>query len=111
MQSFRRIIVALDLSAADKHILQFLTANAPLIGIEKAYFVHIMPDFTVPKQVDIEFQKLFAPEYPVDEKVRDKMGFDIQELIDKEAGFEYSIEVIEGKPYEKIIALDEGKRG
>ena len=103
MQSFRRIIVALDLSEADRHILQFLAANAALMGIEKAYFVHLMPDFTLPKQVDVEFQKLFAPEYPVDEKVRDKLGFDIQEAFGEEAELEYSIEVIEGKPYEKLL--------
>ena len=103
MQSFRRIIVALDLSEADRHILQFLAANAALMGIEKIYFVHLMPDFTLPKQVDVEFQKLFAPEYPVDEKVRDKLGFDIQEAFGEEAELEYSIEVIEGKPYEKLL--------
>ncbi|MCO6488040.1 MAG: universal stress protein [Phaeodactylibacter sp.] len=103
MQAFRRIIVALDLSATDRHILQFLAANAVLMGIEKAYFLHIMPDFTVPKHVDVEFQKLFAPEYPVDEKVRDKLGFDIQEAFGDDVGLEYSIEVIEGKPYEKLL--------
>ena len=103
MPSFRRIIVALDLSEADRHILQYLAANAGLMGIEKAYFVNIMLDFTVPKHVDVEFQKLFAPEYPVDEKVRDKLGFDIQEAIDESTGLEYSIEVIEGKPYEKLL--------
>ena len=103
MPSFRRIIVALDLSEADRHILQYLAANAGLMGIEKVYFVNIMLDFTVPKHVDVEFQKLFAPEYPVDEKVRDKLGFDIQEAIDESTGLEYSIEVIEGKPYEKLL--------
>lgn len=103
MQAFRRIIVALDLSETDRHILQFLAANAALMGIEKAYFLHIMPDFTVPRHVDVEFQKLFAPEYPVDEKVRDKLGFDIQEAFGDDVGLEYSIEVIEGKPYEKLL--------
>ena len=50
MQALRRIIVALDLSETDKDILQFLAANAALMGIEKAYFLHIMPDFTVPNR-------------------------------------------------------------
>jgi len=103
MQKFRRILVALDLSAADQQILKYLAANAALMGVEKAYFMHIMPDFTVPSHVDVEFQKLFAPEYPVDEKVRDKLGFDIQEIFGEDTGIEYSIEVIEGKPYEKLL--------
>lgn len=103
MQRFRRILVALDLSAADRHMLRYLAANARLLGVEKAYFVHIMPDFTLPKQVDVEFQKLFAPEYPVDEKARDKLGFDVQEAFEDDVPFEYSIEVIEGKPYDKIL--------
>ena len=103
MQSFRRVIVALDLSAADQYILRFLAANAMMLGIEKVYFVHIMPDFTLPKHVDVEFQKLFAPEYPIDEKVRDKLGFDIQDALGEETTVEYTIEVIEGKPYEKLL--------
>ncbi|MCB0586867.1 MAG: universal stress protein [Phaeodactylibacter sp.] len=103
MQALRRIIVALDLSETDKDILQFLAANTALLGIEKAYFLHIMPDFTVPKHVEVEFQKLFAPEYPVDEKVKDKLGFDIQEAFGEDTALDYSIEVIEGKPYEKLL--------
>lgn len=103
MQSIRRAIVALDLSDADRYVFRYLAANAALMGIKKAYFVHIMPDFTIPKHVDVEFQKLFAPEYPIDEKVRDKLGFDIQEAFGDDVEMEYSVEVIEGKPYEKLL--------
>ncbi len=103
MQKFRRILVALDLSSMDQHLLQYLAAQEEMLGIEKAYFVHIMPDFAVPENVEVEFQKLFAPEYPVDEKVQDKIGFDIQETFGENTALEYSINVIEGKPYEKLL--------
>jgi len=102
MQQFRRLLAALDLSSMDKDILRFLGANAASLGVEKAYFLHIMPDFSSPKNMDVEFQKLFAPEYPIDEKVRDKLSLDAEEILGEDT-FSYDIEVIEGKPYEKLL--------
>lgn len=102
MQQFRRLLAALDLSSMDKDILKFLAVNASLLGVEKAYFLHIMPDFSSPRNMDVEFQKLFAPEYPIDEKVKDKLSLDAEEIVGKDT-FSYDIEVIEGKPYEKLL--------
>lgn len=103
MQTFNRALVALDLSSMDREVLQFVAHNAEALGIDKAYFVHIIQDFTVPANIDVEFQKLFAPEYPVDEKVRDKIGLDAAEALGKGGTLDYAVEVIEGKPYEKLV--------
>jgi nucleotide-binding universal stress UspA family protein len=103
MQKFRRVLTALDLSKQDTVLLHFLRTNASLLGIEKVYFLHIMPDFSAPKQLDVAFQKLFAPEYPIDEKVRDKLSLDAQEILGDDCPFSFDVEVIEGKPYEKLL--------
>jgi nucleotide-binding universal stress UspA family protein len=103
MQTFNRALVALDLSKLDREVLQFFAHNSAALGIDKAYFVHIIQDFTMPANIDVEFQKLFAPEYPVDEKVRDKIGLDVAEVLSRGQALEHVIEVIEGKPYEKLV--------
>ncbi len=101
--NFRRILVALDLSEMDREVLRYVADMHAAWGTEKIYFVHIMPDFTVPKNADVEFHKLFSSEYPVDEKVRDKLALDVQEFFDKAKGVDLMVEVIEGKPYEKLL--------
>jgi hypothetical protein len=59
--------------------------------------------FSAPKQLDVAFQKLFAPEYPIDEKVKDKLSLDAQEILGEEPPFPFKVEVREGKPYEKLL--------
>lgn len=103
MENLRRALLALDLSKTDKTILQYLATNGNLFQIEKGYILHIMPDFSTPKQLDVAFQKLFAPEYPIDEKVKDKLSLDAQEIMGERPAFPFEVEVREGKPYEKLL--------
>ena len=57
----------------------------------------------MPRNLDVEFHSLFAPEYPVDEKVRDKIALDVQEVLDNSPEVDFKVEVVEGNPYEKLI--------
>jgi nucleotide-binding universal stress UspA family protein len=109
MQQFNRTMVALDLSLMDEKLLRYVAFIAPLIDIHKIYFLHAIPDFTAPENVDVEFQKLFAPEYPVDEKVRDKIASEVQEVFDGSAIADMGIEVVEGKPYDQLLHWAEVK--
>lgn len=103
MTAFSRALVALDLSLMDNKLLHYLASLVPVLDTKKIYFVHIIPDFNMPKNVDIEFHKLFAPEYPVDEKIRDKIALDVEEAFGQLKGIDLSIEIREGSPYEKLI--------
>ncbi len=100
---FPRALVALDLSEMDEHILSYFAVIHPIWGIEKAYFLHVMPDFSAPKSMDVAFQKLFAPEYPVDERVRDRLAAAVQAHLGETMHIALSVEVVEGKPYEKLV--------
>jgi len=102
-KSFDRALVALDLSKMDTPMLRYLAGLVPVLGIKRLYFLHVMPDFSSPTKLDVEFHKLFNPEYPVDERVRDKLQLDIQEALGDLPGLEWSVEVREGKPYQKLI--------
>jgi nucleotide-binding universal stress UspA family protein len=103
MKNFARVLVALDLSEQDRQLLNMLQTIKPVLDIRKAYFLHVMPNFSVPKDVDVEFHKLFSTEYPVDEKIRDKLALDVAEALGNWPGLETSIDVREGKPYQKLL--------
>ncbi|MDX1942676.1 MAG: universal stress protein [Saprospiraceae bacterium] len=102
-RKFRRILLALDLSEMDKTLLRYIAEMHQVLGAEKIYFLHIMPDFTAPKNIDVDFHKLFSSEYPVDEKVRDKIALDVQEFFGNSRDVELTVEVVEGRPYDKLL--------
>ena len=103
MNTFNRLMIACDLSDMDAHVFKYVSRIRELINIKKAYFIHIMPDVSLPGHADIEFHKLFSSEYPVDEKIHNKIQLDIEEFFTGEKELEYDIEVVEGQPYQKLI--------
>lgn len=109
MTAFSRVLAALDLSLLDKKLLEYLASVSPVFETQKVYFVHIMPDFKVPKNVDVEFHKLFSSAYPVDEKVRDELAFQVGSAFEQLKGIELNVEVREGSPYKKLIHWTEVK--
>ncbi|MDX1666344.1 MAG: universal stress protein [Saprospiraceae bacterium] len=108
MKKFDRSLVALDLSGMDKNLLRYFSFMSPLLDTKRAYFVHIIPDFSLPKDIDVEFHKLFSTDYPIDEKIEDKLSLDVAEVLNGHA-FETRVDVIEGKPYEKLMHWAEVK--
>lgn len=100
---FERVLVALDLSPADRKILQMVAALEPLLGFRKIYFFHVVPDFKMPGNIEMEFHKLFAPEYPIDEKIRGMIAQDVQEIFGERPGVDMQIDVVEGKPFQKLM--------
>jgi len=102
MTTFSRIVTALDMSGMDEKLIQYTHALARPFQTEKVYFVHIIPDFTLPEKQKQEFMQLFAPDKPLDEVVQAKLANDVQTVFSNN-GIETSVEVREGKPYEKLI--------
>lgn len=96
-------MVALDMSEADHYLINYSNLFSQIFKTKVIYFVHIIPDMTKPKNISAEFQKLFSPEYPIDEKIRNKLELDIQEIIGEQNKFEWTVEVLEGTPYGKLI--------
>lgn len=101
MKNFNRALVALDLTDMDQAILTYVKNLFELFETEKTYFVHIVPDFSVPQNLDAEFHHLFSSKYPVDEKIKSKLALDIQDHFSEES--RYEVDVREGKPYEKLL--------
>ncbi|MCB9080653.1 MAG: universal stress protein [Lewinellaceae bacterium] len=103
MVNFARVLVALDMSGMDQHLLELIGQLSANEMFEKIYFLHVTPDFTVPTNIDAEFHKLFSQDYPVDERLRDKIALDVTEVIGELPGVDVSVEVREGNPYKKLM--------
>ena len=109
MTTFKRTLVAMDLSIMDPKLLEWVGALDKKLGFQKVYLLHVMPDFSAPQNVDIEFHTLFSADYPADEKVHDRLAEDVEKALGKRPGLELSIEVREGKPYQKVVHLSAAK--
>jgi nucleotide-binding universal stress UspA family protein len=109
MDIFKRALVALDLSPMDESILRYFNFLSAFLETEKIYFIHIIPDFKAPKNVETEFQKLFSPERPIDEVLKEKLKLDIDKYFGDRRNLEISIDVREGQPYDKLIHWTEVK--
>lgn len=103
MDTNTRALVAMDLSPTDHRLLEAINQVRQPLGIKTIYFLHIMPDFTVPENVDVEFQKMFAPDQPVDEKVTERLQHLIDEQLEQRSTLDIYIDVREGKPYQKVV--------
>jgi nucleotide-binding universal stress UspA family protein len=103
MALFSRALLALDLSETDDTILRYFAYLQPIMQTRQVYFLHIMPDFINPQKEEAVFQKLFNPEHPIDEKMREEITGQVEKQFGKLKNISLAVEVIEGKPYEKLI--------
>ncbi len=103
MARHSRVLMAVDLSPMDERLMKALYCYYRFLHVHKAYFLHVMPSFSIPKGADIEFHSLFTTEYPVDEKVHDKISSDLKEVFGEEPPFETHIDVREVSPLNKLL--------
>jgi nucleotide-binding universal stress UspA family protein len=110
MQTFSRILVALDLSPMDAYLIEYARKVAGVFRSSQVYFVHIIPDLSLPKSEQLEFRQRFAPETPVDEQVSRQLGEKIKSHWGETGQTQWSIDVIEGKPYTQLLRWLEIKK-
>jgi nucleotide-binding universal stress UspA family protein len=108
MKPIKRAVIALDLSDVDAGILRMTNMAKDLFGLHKLYFVHIIPNFATPTNPDLVFHAKFSTDIPVDEAVKQKLELEIDKHLKVKKG-EAAIEVIEGKPYQKLAHWAEVK--
>ncbi|MFC4871119.1 universal stress protein [Negadavirga shengliensis] len=99
MEQFNKVMVGLDLSEMDDALISNLKYLAPLLGIEKVYFVHVARDLNLPEEVSKTYPDLMAP---VDELITKEIAHEIK-AADYPKELEYEIQVKEGNAQERII--------
>jgi len=101
--TFPIILAALDLSAQDKQILKVLKTIGEITATEKAYLMHISPDFSVPENLEATYHQFFNINLPIDERMREDVLKQVEETWEKYPSFAYAVEIREGKPYQKLL--------
>jgi nucleotide-binding universal stress UspA family protein len=102
-------MVALDFSRTDEALLRFTGMLAEAFHSEIFYFLHVVPDLTNPVLEGIEFQQVLNLREPVDERLRNKLAEEVRDLFSERPGQHLHIEILEGKPYERLIHWAEVK--
>ena len=64
MPTFKRVLLALDLSGIDEQLLQFIAQHAEALGTEKLYLLHIIPDFALRAGAEADFRSKLGPDIP-----------------------------------------------
>ncbi|MBK8492416.1 MAG: universal stress protein [Saprospirales bacterium] len=103
MEPFSRLLVGLDLSPMDPILIRQAHRVAGLFRSVQVYFIHIVPDMAIPQSAQLEFRKRFAPERPIDEQVKAQLKQTIGAHWEKDIPTEWSVDVIEGKPYSQLL--------
>ncbi|MEO0340799.1 MAG: hypothetical protein AAF242_16515, partial [Bacteroidota bacterium] len=59
-----RIMVALDLSPMDEHLMRAVCYYHAFMKVDKAYFLHIIPDFSM-ERVSMNRERMWSPLVPL----------------------------------------------
>jgi len=99
MYEFKRILVALDLTAMDEFVAAYAAMFARVVQPEKVYLFHVAKSFDLPEAVQAEFGDVLMP---VDEELTKKVHGYVDQYF---KGMECSFEVVvkEGNAYDQIL--------
>jgi len=108
-RQFSTAMVALDLSKLDEKLIRYAKFIGSKMDIKRFYFIHIVPDFSTIKNLDLDFSKKFAPEIPADEAALKKLETEVKSIFGPTPGADYECMVVEGKPYQQLLHWAEVK--
>lgn len=100
---FDRVLVALDLSYMDSRLLQMTAAMAPVLGMKKIYFLHVMPEFFFPGIPETSLPVHLEDTLPVDEQAKEHLKAQVAQVFDGQHGLETEVEVVEGYPFQTLL--------
>lgn len=100
---FNRVLVALDLSYMDSRLLQMTAALAPMLGMQKIYFLHVIPEFFFPGISEESALTHLERAVPVDEQAREHLKAQVAQVFGAMKGIETEVEVVEGYPFQTLM--------
>lgn len=109
MAAFANVLTALDMTEMDQVILRTLKSMSASLKMEHIYFTHIVPDFSFPKEDELDFKKKFAPDKPLDEIVREGLHQTVEGFFPKGNTPDWELLVVEGKAYHQLLHWTEVK--
>jgi nucleotide-binding universal stress UspA family protein len=111
MQSqFERVLIALDATTHDQYLLRYVLKMIRKGSVRRVYGLHVVPDFNVPVSAVAEFNRLFSPEVPLDERLRKQLQLTMDSALGQPRTAEISLDVIEGSRFKKLLHWIDIKR-
>ena len=98
MYSYKRLLVALDLSEMDEVLLKYTSELVKICGIEKIYFLHVAKSLNLPEKLREAYPDLMAP---TDEALKKTIESNIEQYFS--GSCEYDVEIKEGSAEDKIL--------
>lgn len=106
LSKFDRMMVALDLTEMDEHILKYASMVVETFGITKVYFIHITSSFELPKEMQEKYGDLMAP---IDETLERGLHDAIEQHFTAQSQCEIHVNAFTGKVTEEILKLSKIK--
>ena len=101
---FNRTMFALDFSEFDKNILEYGRFITNYFNSSKAYFVHIERSFSdSPQYLMSHYKTLLQDITPPDEVLKHQLTENVQKSFTNMLSMDLAIEVLEGKPLDKLL--------
>lgn len=102
MKHTDHILVALDLSDVDDKLLEYAGFFANRIGAKEVTGIHIVPVILLFDTIKIEVGHFLNPVAPALGKIQEELEEKAKAKLEGK-GFAYSIDLIEGRPYQELI--------
>lgn len=106
LSKFDRMMVALDLTGMDEHVLKYASMVVETFSITQVYFIHVTSSFDLPKEIEEKYGDLIAP---IDETLERSLHDTIAQHFTAQSQCEIHVNVFTGKVTEEILKLSKIK--
>lgn len=106
LSKFDRMMVALDLSEMDEHVLKYASMVVKTFGISTVYFIHITSSFDLPEEMQEKYGDMMAP---IDETLEKELEDSIAQHFTCQDKCKIKINAYTGKVTEEILKLSKIK--
>lgn len=100
MNSFKRILVGLDLTEMDKTLIQYTSMLTAVLDVDAIYFMHIAPSLELPDDIVQKYPDLLAP---LDESLEKGIRNRVDQYFENDRSVDYQILVKEGNAADQIL--------
>ncbi len=104
-QNYEVIVVGLDLTEMDDHIVEYLDILIKTLPLKRVFFVHVAKELELPEEITKQYPYLLAP---LDENIADGIKHKVEHLFEGNS-IEYDIIVQEGPPLETFLRISKIK--
>ncbi|NEQ54062.1 MAG: universal stress protein [Leptolyngbya sp. SIO3F4] len=104
METFKRIMVALDHTYFDREILKFANYLSGIAKPEKIYFVHVDRNLEMPDYLNFDYSgKSTATAAPKDELLKESLLKEIKKHFASWNGHTMKVKIAEGRPLNELL--------